>query len=468
MQKIDTSIENTMANSESSHPHKSDSRRDFLKKTAAGTALLSFGGILPGFSPKSYAKIIGANEKVRVGMMGVNSRGFALASNYALQPNCEVVSISDVDSRAAEKCITAVTGIQKSKPANMPDFRKALENKDMDALVIAAPDHWHAPAAILASKAGKHVYLEKPCSHNPNEGEMLIATAKKYKNVIQMGNQRRSWPNVAAGIKEVHDGAIGRAYFVKGWYTNNRASIGIGKEVAVPSWLDFELWQGPAPRQAYKDNIVHYNWHWLWNWGTGEALNNGTHMLDLMRWGLQVDYPTRVTSSGGRYRYKDDWQTPDTQVINLEFGNNTAMTWEGRSCNGRYIEGASVGVVFYGDSGSLQIGEGNTYKIFDLKNALVKEVKNDFVIDPLNKMNPSQGLDALHIQNFFDGIKKGTALNSGIVSGHQSTLLAQLGNIALRSGETLNIDPTNGHIKNSKAAEKFWKRDYQKGWEPTV
>ena len=144
------------------------------------------------------------------------------------------------------------------------------------------------------------------------------------------------------------------------------------------------------------------------------------------------------------------------------------MTWEGRSCNGRYIEGASVGVVFYGDSGSLQIGEGNTYKIFDLKNALVKEVKNDFVIDPLNKMNPSQGLDALHIQNFFDAIKKGTALNSGIVSGHQSTLLAQLGNIALRSGETLNIDPANGHIKNSKAAEKFWKRDYQKGWEPTV
>ena len=445
-----------------------DGRRDFIKKSLAGSALFTIGGVLPGFSPKSYAKIIGANEKVRVGMMGVNSRGLALASNYALQPNCEVVSVSDVDSRAAEKCITTVNDIQKSKPANTPDFRKALENKDMDALVVAAPDHWHAPAALLASKAGKHVYLEKPCSHNPHEGELLMQAAKKYKNVIQMGNQRRSWPNVAAAIKEVHSGAIGRAYFAKGWYTNNRASIGIGKEVAVPSWLDYDLWQGPAPRRAYKDNVVHYNWHWIWNWGTGEALNNGTHMLDLMRWGMQVEYPNRVTSSGGRFRYKDDWETPDTQVINLEFANNSGMTWEGRSCNGRHIEGSSVGVIFYGDNGSLQIGEGNSYKIYGLDNKLVKEAKNDFVIDPRNKMNPSQGLDALHIQNFFDGIKKGTALNAEIIGGHQSTLLAQLGNIAIRSGGTLEIDPSNGHIKNNKAAEKLWKREYQKGWEPTV
>ncbi len=449
------------------HPTENP-RRDFIKKTLAGSALLTFGGILPGFSPKSYANIIGANEKVRVGMMGVNSRGLALAGNYALQPNCEVVSVSDTDTRAAEKCINAVEGIQKSKPANIPDFRKALENKDMDALVIAAPDHWHAPAAILASKAGKHVYLEKPCSHNPNEGELLIAAVKKYKNVIQMGNQRRSWPNVAAGIKDVHDGAIGRVYFAKGWYTANRASMGIGKEAEVPSWLNYDLWQGPAPRMPYKDNLIHYNWHWLWNWGTGEALNNGTHMLDLMRWGLQVEYPTRVTSSGGRFRYKDDWETPDTQVINLEFANNTAMTWEGRSCNGRTIEGSAVGVVFYGDTGSIQIGSGNEYMQYDLDNKLVKHVKNDVVIDPRNKMNPSQSLDALHIQNFFDGIKKGTPLKSEIVGGHQSTLLAQLGNIAFRSGGTLDIDPTNGHIKNNKKAAKLWKREYQKGWEPTV
>ena len=452
------------------HPNSSNpnSRRDFIKKTLVGSAALSVGGILPGFSPKSYAKILGANEKVRVGVMGVNSRGLALASNFALQPNCEVVIISDVDSRAAEKCIAKVEENQKSKPKNQPDFRKALEDKDMDALVVAAPDHWHAPAALLASKAGKHVYLEKPCSHNPHEGELLVAAAKKYNNVIQMGNQRRSWPNVAAGVQEVRNGAIGRPYFAKGWYTNNRASIGTGKTAAVPSWLDYELWQGPAPRQAYKDNVVHYNWHWFWNWGTGEALNNGTHMLDLMRWGLDVEYPTKVTSSGGRYHYKDDWETPDTQVINLEFANNTGMSWEGRSCNGRTIEGESVGVVFYGEKGSLQILPGNAYKVYDLENKLVKDVKNDLTIDPRDRMNPSQALDAIHIQNFFDAIKKGTPLNSDIVSGHQSTLFCQLGNIALRSGGMLNIDPKNGHIKNNKEAEKLWRREYQKGWEPTV
>ena len=446
----------------------SDSRRDFIKKTITGTAALSLGGMLPGFSPKSYARIVGANERVLLGVMGVNSRGLALASNFAIQPNFEVVSISDVDSRAADKCISAVADLTKTKPKAVPDFRKALENEDMDALVVAAPDHWHAPAAILASKAGKHVYLEKPCSHNPNEGEMLVAVAKKYKNVIQMGNQRRSWPNVAAGIAEVQGGTIGRPYFAKGWYTNNRPSIGIGKQVPVPGWLDYDLWQGPAPRKPYQDNILHYNWHWFWHWGTGEALNNGTHMVDLMRWGLGVEYPKSVTSSGGRYRYQDDWQTPDTQVISLEFPNNTAMTWEGRSCNGRRIEGNSVGVMFYGETGSLLIESGNSYKIYDLENKLVKEVENDLQIDPRNKMNPSQALDAFHFQNFHDGITKGVALKSDIVGGHQSTLLCQLGNIAQRSGSTLEVDPSNGHIKDNPAAMKYWKREYEKGWAPTV
>jgi predicted dehydrogenase len=446
----------------------SNSRRTFIKKAITGTAAISMGAALPDFSAKSYARIIGSNERVSVGLMGVNSRGLALATTFAVQPNFDVISISDVDSRATEKCISEVKNLQEISPKSTPDFRKALENKDMDALVIAAPDHWHAPAAVLASKAGKHVYLEKPCSHSPHEGELLISVAKKYKNVIQMGNQRRSWPNVVVAIQEVRTGTIGRPYFAKGWYTNNRESIGKGKPMNVPSWLDYELWQGPAPRRPLKDNLIHYNWHWHWNWGTGEALNNGTHMLDLMRWGLDVEYPTRVTSSGGRYRYQDDWETPDTQVINLEFDNNTFMSWEGRSCNGRSIEGSPVGVMFYGEKGSLLIESGNSYKIYDLDNKLIKNVENDLEINPLDRMNPSQALDSIHIQNFFDGINKGTNLNSDIVGGHQSTLLCQLGNIALRSGTTLDVDSKNGHIKNNPAANKYWKREYQPGWEPTL
>src|SRR5690606_24512950 len=445
-----------------------EDRREFLKKAMVGAAAASFGGILPGFSAKSYASIKGANDRVKVGMMGVNARGLALANNFALQKNCEVVSISDVDTRAAVKCIASVEKNQNKKPKNVPDFREALENKNLDALVIAAPDHWHAPAAILASQAGKHVYLEKPCSHNPNEGELLVQAVNKYKNVIQMGNQRRSWPNVVAAIQELHNGVIGKAYYAKTWYANNRPSIGVGKEVAVPSWLNYDLWQGPAPRTAYKDNILHYNWHWFWNWGTGEALNNGTHFVDIARWGLKVDYPTRVTSTGGRYRYNDDWETPDTQVIGLEFGDESSIIWEGRSCNGLNSEGATVGVIFYGENGSLQIDGGNGYKVFDLKSKLVKEVKNDTTFVEGNLMNPSQALDTFHIQNFFSAIKNGEELSSDILSGHQSTLLVQLGNIAQRSGSTLDVNPKNGHILNNPEAMKYWSREYQPGWEPKV
>jgi predicted dehydrogenase len=443
------------------------SRRHFLKKALAGTAVFSAGAVLPGFSAGSYRRIVGANERIQLGIMGVNSRGLDLASNCAVQPNCEIVYVCDVDSRAKDKCVEKVSRLQGRKPTGMGDFRKVLEEKSVDAMFIATPDHWHAPAAMLACKAGKHVYLEKPCSHNPGEGELLVAVAAKYKRQVQMGDQRRSWPLVIEAITQVKSGAIGRAYFAKGWYTNNRPSIGTGKEAPVPEWLNYDLWQGPAPRRPYRDNLIHYNWHWFWHWGTGEALNNGTHMMDLMRWGLDADYASRVTSSGGRYRYKDDWETPDTQVISAEFPNHTALTWEGRSCNGRYIEGNSVGVIFYGETGSLVI-DGNAYRIYDLNNKLVKEAKDGRVIDARNKSNPSDSLDALHLQNFFDGIRKGVSLNADILGGYQSTLLCQLGNIALRSGRSLDIDISNGHIQNDPAAEKFWSRSYEPGWEPTL
>jgi hypothetical protein len=191
-------------------------------------------------------------------------------------------------------------------------------------------------------------------------------------------------------------------------------------------------------------------------------------MVDLARWGLGVDFPTKINSSGGRYRYQDDWETPDTQLISMEFANKSLITWEGRSCNGKLDEENSVGVLFYAENGSMLIGSGNAYKIFDLKNNLIKEVKNDFEIDPRNLQNPSQQLDALHIQNLFDGIRKGTPLISDIDGGYKSTLLMQLGNIAQRTGRTLNIDSNNGHIINDDNAMKYWSRSYQPGWEPKV
>lgn len=442
-----------------------NSRREFLKKSAAASAVLLAGGILPGFSTESYRRIVGANEKIRASVMGVNSRGNALAQNFSFQKNCDVIHICDVDNRAIEKCMENVLPIQEIKPKGFGDFRKSLESKDVDLMVIATPDHWHAPAALLALQAGKHVYVEKPLSHNPNEGEMLVEAAAQYGKSIQMGNQRRSWPNVIEAINELKNGVIGRPYFGKGWYSNNRKSIGIGNDVAVPYWLNWDLWQGPAPRKVFKDNIVHYNWHWFWHWGTGEALNNGTHMIDLLRWGLEVDYPIKVSSNGGRCRYEDDWETPDTQVISLDFENDISMTWEGRSCNGKYIEGSSVGVEFYGEEGSILISGGNEYKIFDLKNNIVKEVKDSKEIDPRDAANPASHLDALHIRNLFDNILKGEKLKANIDSGFKSTLLVQLGNIAQRVGHSLEIDPQNGHIIGDKKAKKLWSREYEKGWE---
>lgn len=445
-----------------------ESRRKFIKKTIIGSTALTFGGILPSFSAKSYGNIMGANERLNIAMMGVNARGKALGSNFAMQHNAQIAYICDVDKRAIDACMTEVQKRQQAVPKTNGDFRRALDDKDVDVLVVAAPDHWHAPAAILASQAGKHVYLEKPCSHNPHEGELLLQAVKKYGNVIQMGNQRRSWPNVAAGIAELHAGIIGKAYFARTWYTNNRPSIGVGQQASVPDWLDYDLWQGPAPRKPYKDNYLHYNWHWFWHWGTGEALNNGTHFVDLARWGLQVDYPTKVTSTGGRYAYRDDWETPDTQTIGMEFADKSMISWEGRSCNGLPADGATVGVIFYGEKGALQINGDNGYRVFDLKGGLIKQVKDDTKVETSSLTNPSQQLDAIHIQNFFAAIKDGESLNSDITGGYKSTLLVQLGNIALRSAETLHIDPNTGHINNKGVMNKYWSREYEKGWEPKV
>jgi predicted dehydrogenase len=442
-----------------------NSRRNFIKKTASFSTAMTFGGVLPIFSAKSYSQIKGANDRINVCVMGVNSRGNALAQNFAIQNNCDVIHVCDVDTRAITKCLISLKDKQSFTAKSFGDFRKSLESKDLDAMVIAAPDHWHAPASLLSMQAGKHVYVEKPCSHNPNEGEILIEAAQRYGKIIQMGNQRRSWPNVIEGINALKNGAIGRVYYGKGWYANNRESIGIGKYTVVPDWLNWDLWQGPAPRKNYKDNLIHYNWHWHWHWGTGEALNNGTHMIDLLRWGMGVDYPTKVSSSGGRFRYNDDWETPDTQIINLDFAENLSMTWEGRSCNGKHEEGSSVGVIFYGEKGSILMNGGDDYTVFDLKNKIVKAVTSTTNIDPMNTVNPAQNLDVLHIRNMFNAIKNGDKLNADIDSGHKSTLLMQLGNIAQQVGRSLDINPENGHITNDREANKLWQRSYEKGWE---
>ena len=445
----------------------SDSRRDFIKKAVAGTVGLTVGGSLMGTSAKSYSSIIGANKVLNIAIVGCNSRGASMAGTFASQPDTVIKYICDVDEKALQKGIKAVQKITGKEPMGIKDFRKVLDDKDLHALYIATPDHWHAPAAILCCKAGKDVYVEKPLSHNPREGEMVVEAAEKYGRIVQMGSQRRSWPTLTKGIRELKDGAIGKVYMAKGWYVNTRGSIGVGKVVPVPSNIDYELWQGPAPRMPYKDNLIHYNWHWHWNWGTGEALNNGTHEIDVIRWGLGLDYPSRVNSVGGRFHFKDDWETPDTQIITYDAPGFTVV-WEGRSCNGGLIDGRSRGVIFYGENGAMHTGD-DSYIIYDNKNKLVKDVKSDIVtVDGQNTTSPGEALDAVHVANFLNNVRTRQKPFADALNGHKSTLWVHLGNIAQRVGHTLNIDSINGHIKGAPDAMKLWDRDYEKGWAPKV
>lgn len=423
-------------------------RRLFLKQSAIIGAGLATAGHLPILRAAD-----GPNGKIILGVMGTNGRGADLINGFLRLPGVEFACVCDVDDRALEKGVRAVASKQDRKPKGVKDFRKILDDRSVDALVIAAPDHWHAPATLLACAAGKHVYVEKPASHNPHEGELMVAAARKNNRIVQLGTQRRSMPAEIEAIQKVHGGEIGRVLFSRGWYNATRPSIGHGKTAPVPEWLDYSLWQGPAPEREFHDNFLHYNWHWFWHWGTGELGNNGIHALDICRWGLGVDYPSRVTAGGGKYRYDDDQETPDTHVVTWDFGDKS-ITWEGRSWSKRGFEGSMFGIAFYGEKGSI-ILDGSGYKIYDTQD---KEISR----------GSGSGSDAPHQQNFLDCIRSGKRPNADIEEGHKSTLLCHLGNIAYRTGHTLHLDPKTGHILDDKKASALWRREYRKGWEPKI
>lgn len=445
-------------------------RREFIKKLAVASAGIAVGNKTLGMTAKSYNRIIGANDRIHVAIIGLNGRGGSMAGTFARQQNLEINTVCDVDSRTIPKVQkTIITAGQATAPKGEKDCRKVVQDKNLDAIYIATPDHWHAPLTIMGCQAGRHVYVEKPVSHNPHEGEMAIAAARKYNRVVQMGAQRRSSPAMIQCINELHDGVIGRVYFAKAWYTNNRKSNFL-KPGPVPDWLDYDLWQGPAPRKPYQDGLIHYNWHWFWHWGTGEALNNGTHEVDVARWGLGVDFPTRVSSVGGRYQFKDDWQTPDTQIVTMDYPGRVSLMWENRSSNGRKIEGADRGVIFYGDNGSLDT-DGEDYTIYDLSGKMVKQVKSakqQEAVQGRNTASPSLGMDSQHVANFLDSIRNNKKPNCDVELGYRSVVAMQLGNISWRVGRDLHLDPKNGHILNDPEAQKLWSRSYQPGWEPKV
>lgn len=426
-------------------------RRLFL--TAAGGMAGAAALTALGAAPQAAQAALAPSEKLTVGIMGVNGRGSALAKGF-LGQQANIAYICDVDVRALDKVVAMVAAGQANKPQAVSDFRKILDDPSVDALVVSAPNHWHAPATILGCAAGKHVYVEKPCSQTAREGEMAVEASRKHKRVVQMGSQRRTWPALVEGIGKIHAGEIGKVHYARTWYNNRRPSVGQGKVVAVPEWLNWKMWQGPAPAKDFKDNIVHYNWHWHWHWGNGELGNNGVHALDVARWGMDVDYPTRVVSGGGKYRWEDDQETADTHIVTYNFPDEKSIMWEGLSWSPYGPGGSKFGISFHGDEGTLVILDSG-YKIYNMQNIEQSAVTGD-------------GGEAGHIANFLDCTRTGKLPNADIAEGHQSTLLCHLGNIALRTNRVLTTDPKNGHILNDEDAMQLWTREYQPGWEPKV
>ena len=437
------------------------SRREFIDTLAIGAA-----GLAVSSTAKSYAQILGANSRLNFAVIGLNSRGYAhLSSLKANSKNVRISHICDVDSNILQRYAARVQTELGYSPVAEKDYRSLLAAKDVDAITIATPDHWHTPLAVAGLQAGKNVYVEKPCSHNPAEGVLLVEAQRKYGKLVQMGTQRRSSPLFIDLVDKIQNGLVGRAYYAKAWYSNTRKSIGIGKVVPVPATLDWDLWQGPAPRQPYKDNIHPYNWHWFKIWGTGEALNNGTHEVDVCRWALGVDLPNHVSASGGRYQFKDDWQFYDTLDTSFEY-DDKLISWEGKSCNGMKLYNRDRGSVIVGTTGSVMVDSGG-YEVYDLKGKKTSE----YQVGKAASSSDLTGADNMtdrHFANFIAAIQTGEKLNQPIESGNVTVTMLQLSNIAWEVQRGLKLDPKSGHILNDAEAMKLWGREYQKGWAPRI
>ncbi len=437
-------------------------RREFLDTLAVGAA-----GLAVNATAKSYGQILGANNRVTFATIGLHSRGYAhLSALQANKDTSHLAYICDVESTFVDKFAAEAQRELGYGPQTERDFRHILDRKDIDAISIATPDHWHTPIAIDGLKAGKHVYVEKPCSHNPAEGALLIEAQKKYGKLVQMGTQQRSSPHTIEIVQKIHDGLIGRAYYALAWYANTRKSIGYGKDAPVPPTLDWDLWQGPAPRRPYKDNVQPYNWHWFRIWGTGEALNNGTHEVDVCRWALGVDYPNRVTSGGGRYAFKDDWQFYDTLTTNFEY-DDKMLSWEGRCCSGMKMYNRDRGSNILGTTGSVLVDR-DGYEIYDLGGKKTSEYRVQKQATSSSDLVGRDSMTNAHFANFIAGITKGEQLHAPINVGNVAVTMLQLSNISWEVQRELKLNPADGKVIGDSEAMKYWGREYQKGWEPTI
>jgi len=401
------------------------------------------------------SNLAGANDRVNVAMIGVRNQGRALTANFSSQPLANVVALCDVHESSFGRALEAVEKSGRPKPALHKDLRRVLDDKSIDAVVIATPDHWHAPTTILACDAGKDVYVEKPASHNLREGRLMVEAARRNRRVVQLGTQSRSRPSTRKAIELIHGGAIGKALMAKAWDVQLRDDIGHKPDSAPPADLDFDIWTGPAPMLPFNENRFHYKWHWNWSYGTGDIGNDGVHQMDICRWALQVESPLTVSGMGKKLFFDDDQQTPDTMNVTYDFGGKL-IQFEMRIWNPYGMEEQENGVAVYGSNGSIQIGRWNGvwgYRHYDAKGKLVEDT---------SKIPPAP--DKEHAANFLRCVRSRQAPNAEIAIGHTSSSLCHLGNIVARTGRSLKFDAAKEAIVGDAEANRLLRREYRSHW----
>ncbi len=440
-------------------------RRDFIGGGVASLATLN--GIAMMAHPE---RVMGANDRVRIAICGLHGRGMDHVHNFSKLDRVEIAAVCDVDENVTREKVAQMEKMGIPKPATFVDVRKLLEDKSIDAISIATPNHWHTLMAIWACQAGKDVYVEKPCSHNLWEGKQLVAAANRYDRIVQHGTQTRSDAAVREAIQKIHDGAIGEVYMARGLCFKWRDTIGRTPVSAVPDGVHYDLWTGPAPKHEFTKNRFHYNWHWFWDYGNGDLGNQGVHQVDVARWGMGLGFPNKISAIGGHFMFDDDQQTPNTLNCAFEYslasGKRRMIEFEvrhwmtnheaeiGTPALGTRGGSNSVGDIFYGSKGYLSTGDedASTYKI-----RMGREQ------EPLPPVH--EGAELAHYQNFVDCVvsRKKQDLHAPIEEGHISCGLVHLANASYRLGRTLNFDPEKQQVIGDPEAEKLL-RESERGY----
>jgi predicted dehydrogenase len=441
-------------------------RRTFIKTSAAGAAAYAFTPFAA--TAQSYRRILGANDRIRAAIFGCYRRFPGLLEGLASAENVELAYVCDVDARRQEAAVQRAAELLGRAPQAEKDLRRILEQPAVDVVFHATPDHWHAPGTILSLQAGKHVYVEKPCSHNLAEDDLLTDWQKKSGLVVQMGAQQRSDLATQEIIREIHGGIIGEAYMATAFYANSRQRVPDAQAVPVPDYLDWELFQGPAPRRPFLDILGDYHWHWFWHWGTAETGNNATHELDVARWALQLTYPQEIRVNSGKYHFRDDpWEMYDTMYATFRFPGQKVINWDGKSRVGFQDYGAGRGTIIYGTEGSVFVDRAG-YRLYSRAGELLRERASDGD-EGGTALGGGGGMTSRHVHNFLDAVRGKAAPACPIAEGAISTHLCHYANIASRENDAaLAIDPQTGHFKDDGIMARYWGREYAPGWAPEV